>query len=241
MCRSIKVLRNPESPATDAEIEAAALQFVRKISGYRQPSQANADAFDDAVADVAEASRRCCRSLRCAAHAEGTALQSVAGPLCSKTVAAFPGLAHSHVLGAQALGRVRCSAADQVDVSVSVGPDLVAARRRPVGQHTALAVAHGQQVLRGLAALPLRQVEQPVLADVQVRGELHVGPLGYELSLGVENLDAVVLAVADVNQALVSTQRQWGEKNAPGPSPPGRPQDAMNCPSAAKRCTRQLR
>ena len=58
MCRSIKVLRNPESPATDAEIEAAALQFVRKISGYRQPSKANATAFDLAVAEVAESSRR---------------------------------------------------------------------------------------------------------------------------------------------------------------------------------------
>lgn len=58
MCRSIKVLRNAESPATDAEIEAAALQFVRKISGYRQPSKANAAAFDRAVTDVTEASRR---------------------------------------------------------------------------------------------------------------------------------------------------------------------------------------
>ncbi len=58
MCRSIKVLRNPDSPATDAEVEEAALQFVRKISGYRQPSKANADAFNAAVADVAEASRR---------------------------------------------------------------------------------------------------------------------------------------------------------------------------------------
>ncbi len=57
MCRSIKVLRNPEAPATDAEIEAAALQFVRKISGYRQPSRANAEAFDAAVAEIAEASR----------------------------------------------------------------------------------------------------------------------------------------------------------------------------------------
>ena len=58
MCRSIKVLRNPESPATDADVEAAALQFVRKISGYRQPSRANAEAFDAAVAEVADASRR---------------------------------------------------------------------------------------------------------------------------------------------------------------------------------------
>ena len=58
MCRSIKVLRSAESPATDVDIEAAALQFIRKISGYRQPSKANAEAFDHAVADVAEASRR---------------------------------------------------------------------------------------------------------------------------------------------------------------------------------------
>ncbi len=58
MCRSIKTLRNSESPATDAEIEAAALQFVRKISGYRQPSRANAEAFEAAVAEVAESSRR---------------------------------------------------------------------------------------------------------------------------------------------------------------------------------------
>lgn len=58
MCRSIKVLRNPEAPATDADIEAAALQFVRKISGYRHPSRANAAAFDAAVAEVAAASTR---------------------------------------------------------------------------------------------------------------------------------------------------------------------------------------
>ena len=58
MCRSIKVLRDIEPPATDAEIEEAALQFIRKISGYRQPSRANAEAFDAAVVEVAEASRR---------------------------------------------------------------------------------------------------------------------------------------------------------------------------------------
>ena len=58
MCRSIKVLRDANSAASDAEIQAAALQFVRKISGYRQPSKVNADAFNEAVADVAEVSRR---------------------------------------------------------------------------------------------------------------------------------------------------------------------------------------
>ena len=57
MCRSIKVLRDSEAPAQNADIEAAALQFVRKISGYRQPSRANAEAFDRAVAQIAESSR----------------------------------------------------------------------------------------------------------------------------------------------------------------------------------------
>lgn len=56
MCRSIKTLRGPEG-ATDEEIEAAALQFVRKISGYRQPSRANREVFDKAVHDIAHAAR----------------------------------------------------------------------------------------------------------------------------------------------------------------------------------------
>ncbi len=58
MCRSIKTLRRADEPATDEEIAAAALQFVRKVSGYRVPSQRNRDAFDEAVLEVAEASRR---------------------------------------------------------------------------------------------------------------------------------------------------------------------------------------
>ena len=58
MCRSIKVLRRPGQPATPEESQAAALQFVRKISGYRKPSLRNQEAFDRAVAEVAEASRR---------------------------------------------------------------------------------------------------------------------------------------------------------------------------------------
>ena len=56
MCRSIKTLRG--TGPTEEEIRAAALQFVRKVSGYRKPSRANAEAFDSAVEDVAEASRR---------------------------------------------------------------------------------------------------------------------------------------------------------------------------------------
>lgn len=58
MCRSIKTLRTREGEASDEEIRAAALQFVRKISGYRTPAQRNAAAFDAAVDDVAAASRR---------------------------------------------------------------------------------------------------------------------------------------------------------------------------------------
>jgi hypothetical protein len=58
MCRNIKRLRRPEGQPTDEELQDAALQFVRKISGYRQPSKANQDAFDGAVTEVAEASRR---------------------------------------------------------------------------------------------------------------------------------------------------------------------------------------
>jgi hypothetical protein len=54
MCRSIKTLRNFEIPATEEEIRAAALQYVRKISGYRKPSRVNEDVFEKAVDDVAK-------------------------------------------------------------------------------------------------------------------------------------------------------------------------------------------
>ncbi|MBB5479761.1 DUF2277 family protein [Micromonospora parathelypteridis] len=58
MCRSIKTLREPFTPqVTDADVEAAALQYVRKISGFRAPAAHNAAAFDAAVAAVAEATR----------------------------------------------------------------------------------------------------------------------------------------------------------------------------------------
>ncbi|MGH2661417.1 MAG: DUF2277 domain-containing protein [Actinomycetota bacterium] len=58
MCRSIKTLRRRDEPATEREIEEAALQYVRKVSGYRIPSRKNAEAFDAAVREVAGASRR---------------------------------------------------------------------------------------------------------------------------------------------------------------------------------------
>ena len=58
MCRSIRPLFNFEPPATDEEVRAAALQFVRKISGYQHPSQANALAFGGAVDEIAAAARK---------------------------------------------------------------------------------------------------------------------------------------------------------------------------------------
>ncbi len=57
MCRNIRTLHNYEPPATTDEIEAADLQYVRKVSGSRQPSKANTDAFDAAVEAVAEATQ----------------------------------------------------------------------------------------------------------------------------------------------------------------------------------------
>lgn len=57
MCRSIHTLRRVELPASQEEIEAAALQYVRKISGYRKPSRANQAAFERAVQQVAEATQ----------------------------------------------------------------------------------------------------------------------------------------------------------------------------------------
>ena len=57
MCRNIRTLYNFEPAATDDEIEAAALQYVRKISGFTKPSQANEEAFNRAVAEVAHISR----------------------------------------------------------------------------------------------------------------------------------------------------------------------------------------
>lgn len=58
MCRNIKKLRRPEGPPTDQELRDAALQFVRKISGYPKPSAANEEAFEGAVGEVALAGRK---------------------------------------------------------------------------------------------------------------------------------------------------------------------------------------
>ena len=63
MCRSIKSLRVPDHQATDLEISEAALQYVRKVSGFRKPSRLNQAAFDAAVQEVARPRARCCEGL----------------------------------------------------------------------------------------------------------------------------------------------------------------------------------
>jgi hypothetical protein len=67
MCRNIRQLYNFEPPATSEEVQAAALQYVRKISGFNKPSQANQEAFDRAVAEVAHASQHLLDALQTAA------------------------------------------------------------------------------------------------------------------------------------------------------------------------------
>ena len=68
MCRNIRPLHNFEPPATEDEVRAAALQYVRKISGFTKPSQANEEAFERAIEEVAEASSRLLDSLVTAAR-----------------------------------------------------------------------------------------------------------------------------------------------------------------------------
>jgi len=67
MCRNIKTLFNFEPPATEDEIHASALQFVRKLSGFNAPSKANEDAFNRAVSEVAHSARELLASLHTAA------------------------------------------------------------------------------------------------------------------------------------------------------------------------------
>jgi hypothetical protein len=71
MCRSIKTLRNPQATVSDEEIHAAALQFVRKVSGYRRPSRANEPAFAAAVDEVAAATHRLLEALAAGGQPKG--------------------------------------------------------------------------------------------------------------------------------------------------------------------------
>jgi hypothetical protein len=75
MCRSIKVLRQPDVPATREEVTAAALQFVRKISGYRAPSRANEQAFNQAVREIADSSERLLDALQSSSKPLSTHLE----------------------------------------------------------------------------------------------------------------------------------------------------------------------
>ena len=76
MCRNIRTLFNFEPPATEQEIRAAALQFVRKLSGFNRPSQANEAAFDRAVAEVSDAARHLLTSLQTNAPARDREIEA---------------------------------------------------------------------------------------------------------------------------------------------------------------------
>src|ERR1700737_259402 len=76
MCRNIKTLFNFEPPATEDEIHASALQFVRKLSGFNKPSQANAEAFDRAVAEVTASARPPLTSLHTQAPARDREIEA---------------------------------------------------------------------------------------------------------------------------------------------------------------------
>jgi hypothetical protein len=77
MCRNIRTLFNFEPPATEEEIRASALQFVRKLSGYAHPSRANEAAFNRAVEEVAASARRLLRSLETASPARNREVEAM--------------------------------------------------------------------------------------------------------------------------------------------------------------------
>jgi len=77
MCRNIKTLFNFEPPATEDEIRAASLQFVRKLSGFNKPSQANEAAFEKAVEDVTAAARVLIDSLKTTAQPRDRVIEAV--------------------------------------------------------------------------------------------------------------------------------------------------------------------
>jgi hypothetical protein len=87
MCRNIKTLLNFDPPATDEEIEAASVQFVRKLSGFTNPSKANQPAFDRAVEDVAKIARTLIDSLVTAAEPRNR--EEVAARLKARAIERF--------------------------------------------------------------------------------------------------------------------------------------------------------
>jgi hypothetical protein len=88
MCRSIKTLFNFEPPATEKEIRASALQFVRKLSGFNAPSKANQAAFDRAIEEVADAARTLIRSLVTSAEPRNRDVEAERAR--ARTAARFP-------------------------------------------------------------------------------------------------------------------------------------------------------
>ena len=76
MCRNIRTLYNFEPPATDDEVRAAALQYVRKVSGFTRPSRANEEAFERAVAQVSAVTRELLDSLNTTAPAKDRELEA---------------------------------------------------------------------------------------------------------------------------------------------------------------------
>jgi hypothetical protein len=76
MCRNIKTLFNFEPPATEEEVHASALQFVRKVSGFNKPSQANAAAFDRAIDEVSQAAYKLLTSLQTTAPARDRVVEA---------------------------------------------------------------------------------------------------------------------------------------------------------------------
>jgi len=78
MCRNIRTLFNFDPPATDEEVRAASLQFVRKLSGFHKPSHANQEAFDRATEEVAKVARRLLDSLVTAAPAKDRQTEALA-------------------------------------------------------------------------------------------------------------------------------------------------------------------
>jgi len=76
MCRNIRTLFNFEPPATDDEVRASALQFVRKLSGFAKPSRANEAAFNHAVDEVTEAARRLLQSLETTSPARNREIEA---------------------------------------------------------------------------------------------------------------------------------------------------------------------
>lgn len=77
MCRNIRTLFNFEPPATEDEIRASALQFVRKLSGFTHPSKANEDIFDRAVDEVSDAARRLLQSLETSAPSRNREIEAI--------------------------------------------------------------------------------------------------------------------------------------------------------------------